>query len=154
LQDWWEIYAQLPTAAKTCAFNQETIMSTAQIEKFYAIASKDQTLFDSMMKGTKGPDDFVRNAVAAAKQRGYEFSYEEADAWIKQQQKIKASGELSDSQLETVAGGKGTSESVSYGQTANQAASQIGNPNVSITNQSAAAFEWLGTKTIQFFTSW
>jgi hypothetical protein len=82
-------------------------MSQAHIEQFYAIASKDQALFNRMMAGTKSPDDFVVNAVTQGKALGYSFTVEEADAWIQKQQQIKAGGELSDSQLESVAGGKG-----------------------------------------------
>jgi predicted ribosomally synthesized peptide with nif11-like leader len=81
-------------------------MSVAHIEQFYGKATKDPALVNKMLMGTKGPDDFIRNAVKEGKNQGYEFSYEEADAWIKKQQKAKASGELSDSQLESVAGGK------------------------------------------------
>jgi choline dehydrogenase-like flavoprotein len=81
-------------------------MSQAHIEQFYGKAVKDPALVNRMLTGTKGPDDFIRNAVKEGKSQGYEFSYEEADAWIKKQQKIKASGELSDAQLESVAGGK------------------------------------------------
>jgi hypothetical protein len=81
-------------------------MSQAHIEQFYGKAVKDPALVNKMLMGTKGPDDFIRNAVKEGKNQGYEFSYEEADAWIKKQQKAKASGELSDSQLEAVAGGK------------------------------------------------
>ena len=81
-------------------------MSQAHIEQFYAIASKDDKLLAKMMEGTSGPDDFVANAVKEAKALGYTFTAEEGAAWIKKQQDIKASGELSDSQLESVAGGK------------------------------------------------
>ena len=81
-------------------------MSQAHIEKFYAIASKDDALLAKMMAGTNGPEDFVANAVKEGNALGYTFTAEEGSAWIKQQQDIKASGELSDSQLEAVAGGK------------------------------------------------
>jgi predicted ribosomally synthesized peptide with nif11-like leader len=84
-------------------------MSQAHIEQFYGKALKDPALINKIATGTKSPDDFVRNAVKEGKNQGFDFSYEEADAWIRNQQKIKASGELSDSQLEGVAGGKGTS---------------------------------------------
>ena len=81
-------------------------MSQAHIEQFYAIAAKDEALLARMMAGTNGPDDFVANAVKEGKALGYTFTAEEGSAWIKKQQDIKASGELSDSQLEAVAGGK------------------------------------------------
>jgi hypothetical protein len=82
-------------------------MSQAHIEQFYSKAVKDPALVHKMLGGTNGPDDFIRNAVKEGKSQGYDFSYEEADGWIKEQQRMKASGELSDAQLEGVAGGKG-----------------------------------------------
>ena len=82
-------------------------MSQAHIEQFYAKASGDQALLAKMLANTQGPDDFVANAVKEGKTLGYTFTTEEASAWIKKQQEIKKSGELSDSQLEAVAGGKG-----------------------------------------------
>lgn len=82
-------------------------MSEAHIERFYEMASKDKALFAEMLKGTDGPDKFISNVVETAKERGFEFTHEEAAGWIKRQQEIKASGELSDAQLEGVAGGKG-----------------------------------------------
>ena len=81
-------------------------MSQAHIEQFYTIASKDQALFAKMMEGAASPENFVTNAVKAAKEQGFDFSYAEADAWIKKQIASKAGGELSDTQLEQVAGGK------------------------------------------------
>ena len=81
-------------------------MSQAHIEQFYAIAAKDDKLYAKMMEGTTGPDDFIANAVKEAKALGYTFTAEEGAAWIKTQQETKATGELSDSQLESVAGGK------------------------------------------------
>jgi predicted ribosomally synthesized peptide with nif11-like leader len=81
-------------------------MSQAHIEQFYAKASNDAALINKMAAGTKSSDDFVANAVKEGKALGYNFSAEEANAWIKKQQDTKASGELSDSQLEAVAGGK------------------------------------------------
>ena len=86
-------------------------MSQAQLERFYQVAAKDQNMLKELLgpsvKGdTFTPEDFVRAAVAKAKELGYEFSYDEADAWIKKIQSVRASGELDDAQLESVAGGK------------------------------------------------
>ena len=64
-------------------------MSQAHIEKFYAIASKDDALLAKMMAGTNGPEDFVANAVKEGNVLGYTFTAEEGSAWIKQQQDIK-----------------------------------------------------------------
>ena len=82
-------------------------MSQAHIEQFYAIAAKDPALFNKMIANTDDPDVFLANAVKEARALGYSFTVEEANAWIKKQKEIGASGELSDQQLEAVAGGKG-----------------------------------------------
>jgi predicted ribosomally synthesized peptide with nif11-like leader len=88
-------------------------MSQIHIEKFYEIAANDQALLGQLIGGTSSPEDFVEKAVAAAKERGLNFSAEEANTWIAAQQAIKANGELSDTQLEDVAGGKGWLNSAS-----------------------------------------
>lgn len=105
-------------------------MSQAHIEQFYAIASKDRALFGKMMEGTQGLEDFVANAVTEARTLGYTFSCEEASAWIKKQQDMHDSGELSDQQLEAVAGGKGEAwarDSAAAGKALNQAFWAVGN---------------------------
>ena len=52
---------------------------------------------------------FITNAVKEAKAHGLEFTEEEAKAFMAAEAKAAASGELSDTQLEAVAGGKGFS---------------------------------------------
>jgi hypothetical protein len=81
-------------------------MSAGQIEQFYGRASKDRAIFNQLTAGTQTPDEFIDKAVALGAQAGFTFSRDEADAWIKKQIEAKASGELSDLQLESVAGGK------------------------------------------------
>jgi hypothetical protein len=49
---------------------------------------------------------FLTNAVKEAKALGLEFTEDEAKAFMALEQKAAASGELSDTQLEEVAGGK------------------------------------------------
>ena len=49
---------------------------------------------------------FITNAVKEAKALGLEFSEDEAQAYMAAEAKAAASGELSDTQLEAVAGGK------------------------------------------------
>jgi predicted ribosomally synthesized peptide with nif11-like leader len=90
----------------------ESTMSQAHIEQFYGKASQDPALVNKMLAGTSDPEDFIRNAVKEGNAQGYQFTFEEAAAWIKQQQEIKASGELTDSQLESVAGGKGSTVNI------------------------------------------
>jgi predicted ribosomally synthesized peptide with nif11-like leader len=82
-------------------------MSQIHIEKFYQIAANDQALQGQLIGDTSSPEQFIENSVAAAKERGLNFSAEEANTWIAAQQATKANGELSDTQLEGVAGGKG-----------------------------------------------
>jgi predicted ribosomally synthesized peptide with nif11-like leader len=87
-------------------------MSQMHIEKFYEIAANDQALLGQLIGDTSSPEQFVEKAVAAAKERGLNFSAEEANTWIATQQATKANDELSDTQLEGVAGGKGGYETV------------------------------------------
>jgi predicted ribosomally synthesized peptide with nif11-like leader len=82
-------------------------MSTGQIEQFYSRASSDPAILNKLMADTQTPDEFIDKAVALGAEAGFTFSRDEADAWIKKQIEAKASGELSDLQLEGVAGGKG-----------------------------------------------
>ena len=82
-------------------------MSQAHIERFYAIAANDDGLLARLMADTDSPEAFIARAVKEGSALGYDFTVEEAAAWIRKEQDIKASGELSDSQLESVAGGKG-----------------------------------------------
>ena len=82
-------------------------MSQAHAQKYYEIVAKDSALLDSLGEGTKFADEFIARAVAAAKQQGLEFTAEEAKTYMASQEAEKADGELSDQQLEAVAGGKG-----------------------------------------------
>jgi predicted ribosomally synthesized peptide with nif11-like leader len=84
-------------------------MSTGQIEQFYGRVSKDPAMFNQLVAGTQTPDEFIDKAVALGAQTGFSFSRDEADVWVKGQIQAKANGELSDLQLEGVAGGKGVS---------------------------------------------
>ena len=130
-------------------------MSQARIEQFYGKAVKDPALINRIATGTKSPEDFVRNAVQEGKNQGYEFSYEEADTWIKNQQKMKASGELSDSQLEGVAGGKAsntTSSGLAAQAWANESVSE--NPHNSFGTQVGAGFTGAGQIVGSWLTSW
>jgi hypothetical protein len=89
-------------------------MSLQHIEKFYEIAANDQKLFIQLMGDGSSTEQFIENAVVAGKERGLEFSTEEANTWVASQQAAKANGELSDTQLEGVAGGKGGEEPLVY----------------------------------------
>jgi predicted ribosomally synthesized peptide with nif11-like leader len=121
-------------------------MSQAHIEQFYSKAVKDPALINKMLAGTNGPDDFVRNAVKEGKSNGFDFSYDEANAWIKEQQRLKASGELSDSQLEAVAGGKGVSSAV------NTVVGGVNTANNAVNSGINTAVNW-GTGAVNTVTS-
>lgn len=81
-------------------------MSQAHAAKYYEICAKDPALLNSLGDGTKSSEEFLARAVAAAKQQGLEFTAEEARTYIEAQAAEKGRGELSDQQLEAVAGGK------------------------------------------------
>ena len=81
-------------------------MSLAQIEQFYALATQDGPLQDKLVAGGGHLEHILANSVREAQALGYLFTLDEATAWMKAHQALKSSGELSDSQLEAVAGGK------------------------------------------------
>ncbi|CAK0762138.1 Nif11 domain-containing protein [Gammaproteobacteria bacterium] len=81
-------------------------MSQAQIEQFYGRAVNDQAILGKLLLNTQTPDEFIDKAVSMGAETGFQFSRDEADSWIKRQIEAKANGELSDMQLEAVAGGK------------------------------------------------
>lgn len=81
-------------------------MSVQNIEKFYAIAAADDAVFAQLVDGVETRGQFVGRAVDVADQHGLSFTADEADRWISEQERIHASGELNDTQLESVAGGK------------------------------------------------
>ena len=102
-------------------------MTKAHIEKFTELVSADPEMLAKLgfHKATadaeaavKGNDAdaavaaaslaaFITNAVKEAKAHGLEFTKEEAHAFMDAEASAAASGELSDTQLEAVAGGKG-----------------------------------------------
>ena len=61
-------------------------MTMQAVQEFYKAGSKNQELLAKLIKNTKGPEDFIRNAVAEGKQQGFDFSYEAADQFIKNMQ--------------------------------------------------------------------
>ena len=101
-------------------------MTKAHVEKFTELVSQDPEMlakigFDKATADAEaavnGNDAdaavaaaslaaFITNAVKEAKAHGLEFSEEEAHAFMEAEAKAAASGELSDTQLEAVAGGK------------------------------------------------
>ena len=83
-------------------------MSLTKVEEFLNNVGEDQTLQAELGKALEAEND--REAVTAlAKSKGYDFSSEELWAGIQKRQaefsQKEAAGELSDEELEAVAGG-------------------------------------------------
>ena len=90
-------------------------MTTSHVEKFAELVGKDPALQAKLGLDKVNADAaaaaasaaaFITNAVKEAKALGLEFSEDEAQAYMAAEAKAAASGELSDTQLEAVAGGK------------------------------------------------
>jgi hypothetical protein len=134
--------------------HQEIAMSQAHIEQFYSKAVKDPAIINSIFSGATGPKDFAQSAVKIGKQNGFDFTAAEADAWITKQQEIKAKGELSDSQLESVAGGKGNSTSTNLQNQANANSNIATDPTKSLGQQFVAGVSTVGQQWGAWLTSW
>jgi len=90
-------------------------MTVAHVEKFAELVGKDPALLAKLGLDKVNADAaaasasaaaFIASAVKEAKAHGLEFTEEEAKAYVAAEAKAAASGELSDTQLEAVAGGK------------------------------------------------
>ena len=86
-------------------------MTTAHVEKFAELVGKDPALaaklgMEKVNADAASAAAFITNAVKEAKAHGLEFTEEEAKTYVAAEAKAAASGELSDTQLEAVAGGK------------------------------------------------
>ena len=90
-------------------------MTTAHVEKFAELVAKDPALLAKLGLDKVNADAaaaaasaaaFISNAVKEAKALGLEFTEDEAQAFMAAEAKAAASGELSDTHLEAVAGGK------------------------------------------------
>ncbi len=81
-------------------------MSKAQLDKFISLVSNDPSVLEEASKGAQEANLFIKNVVQYAKEHGYDFTAEEAQGWIGDQAGQRSGGELSDAQLEMVAGGK------------------------------------------------
>jgi len=86
-------------------------MSKAHVEKFAELVSQDSALLESLKLDTvvdlNSGATVLGQIVSKAKAMGLEFSNEEAAEWFQAYLYKGESGELSDVQLEVVAGGKG-----------------------------------------------
>lgn len=84
-------------------------MSQNEIARFAEMALKNQELKDRLLKDAADAQAFIRNVVAASKEQGFGFTEEEAAIWFAEQDRCHTTGELTDLQLEAVAGGWGWS---------------------------------------------
>ena len=89
-------------------------MTTAHVEKFAELVGKDPALQAKLGLEKVNADAatasasaaaFITNAVKEAKAHGLEFTEEELKSFMAAERTAAASGELSDTQLEAVAGG-------------------------------------------------
>ena len=85
-------------------------MSQTAIETFYAQLSDNPDLFQQLLEGVQSADEFIERAITAARSQGLNFSHQEAWNWL-QEVLPQTRQELSDHQLESVAGGKGNNSS-------------------------------------------
>lgn len=89
-------------------------MQNANIEKFYEVATTDAGIAKALLAGATSPADVIQRAVDKAGEQGLTFTFAEAESWIDAQRAAKANGELTDFQLEQVAGGKGGATEAFY----------------------------------------
>ena len=91
-------------------------MTKAHVEKFAELVAKDPALLAKLGLDKANADAAAAkvsaaavysNAVKEAKALGLEFTEEEAHVFIAAQKRAAASGELTDHQLESLAGGFG-----------------------------------------------
>ena len=89
-------------------------MTTSHVEKFAELVAKDPALLAKLGFIKVAADApaaaasvaaFITNAVIEAKAHGLEFTEEELKSFMAAERTAAASGELSDTQLEAVAGG-------------------------------------------------
>lgn len=81
-------------------------MSQANIDQFYSKLENDPALANSLAAGVSSQAELVERAVAAGQAAGLPFTPAEAEAWLAARAKTDTGGELTDVQLEGVAGGK------------------------------------------------
>jgi|JI10StandDraft_1071094.scaffolds.fasta_scaffold304140_2 hypothetical protein len=54
-----------------------------RIEEFHKRVRRDPELLGKLMVGVAGPRDFLRNVVAEGRRIGFDFTYEDAHAFMK-----------------------------------------------------------------------
>ena len=98
-------------------------MTTAHVEKFAELVAKDPALLAKLgldkvnanaAAAEASAHAFVQNSIKEAKALGLVFTEKEASQYLAQEARAVANGELSNSQLEAVAGGKGFDKNGEY----------------------------------------
>lgn len=54
-----------------------------RITEFYKSVRRDPELLGKLMTGVAGPRDFLRNVVTEGRRVGYDFTYQDAHAFMK-----------------------------------------------------------------------
>jgi hypothetical protein len=85
------------------------------IEAFYKSVAQSPAALQQLTAGVQTPDEFIDRAVTVGQEQGYSFTRAEASTWINGQIEARKNGELSDVQLEGVAGGKGINSAINSG---------------------------------------
>ena len=80
-------------------------MSQQQLEAFHAQVRSNPQLLNKLLQDADSVHAFVDRALIEAEAQGYQFSRDAALSWM-DDYLAKETSELSDTQLETVAGGK------------------------------------------------
>ena len=81
-------------------------MSSSHVEQFIKRAMTDMGMLQRLSAGAGSLETYVDLCVKEAKSLGYDFTAAEATNYVKQFVETSKKGELSDIQLELVAGGK------------------------------------------------
>lgn len=79
-------------------------MSYANVEKLAEIVMSDSAMA-TRFAAAETPDHIAQTAIAIAHEQGLEFSADDATAWMADNFAMHESGELTDMQLQEVAGG-------------------------------------------------
>ena len=56
-----------------------------RVTEFYKRVRRDPELLGKLMVGVAGPRDYLRNVIAEGRRIGYDFSYQDAHAFMKLQ---------------------------------------------------------------------
>lgn len=80
-------------------------MPYSQIDAFHAKLQSNPDLFRQLFDGVDSADAFIERVISEARMQGYHFDKREVVAWI-ENITVPEIFELSDEQLEVVAGGK------------------------------------------------